>query len=105
MYLSDLIAFLEARDPSIVVPVGFHHPHSYRGRYDCLAFEPAENVTVGTMLACAKEALGQTYEGYKGGEYTMVEYTDVYLSEYGTTGEKIGPVLLGYMVGEIRATS
>lgn len=105
MYLSGLIAFLEARDPSIVVPVGFHHPHSYRGDYFCLAFEPVESVTVGSMLACAKSALGQTYEGYKGGEYTMREYTDVYLSEYGTTGEEIGPILLRYMVGEIRAAS
>jgi hypothetical protein len=40
MYLTNLIAFLEKYDPAQVVPVGFHRPHSYRGYYDQLAFEP-----------------------------------------------------------------
>jgi hypothetical protein len=101
VYLGELIAFLEARDPAIVVPMGFHEPHSYRGDYFCLAFEPLPNTTVGAMLACAREALGKTYQGYKGGDYVMKEYTNVYLSEYGTTGEEIGPILLQYMVGEL----
>ena len=101
MYLEELIAFLEACDPAIVVPLGFHEPHSYRGDYSCLAFEPKENTTVGAMLACARDALGKTYEGYKGGSFTMEGHADVYLSEYGTTGEEIGPVLLRYMVGEL----
>lgn len=101
MVLEDLIAFLAARDPAIVVPLGFHEPHSYRGYYEQLAFEPLENTTVGAMLACARSAFGQTFEGYKGGSYTMGKYTTVNLSEYGTTGEEIGPVLLRYMVGEL----
>jgi hypothetical protein len=101
MRLGELIEFLEARDPATVVPIGFRHPHSYRGYYECLAFEPAENVTVGSMLECAKGALGETFEGYKGGDYTMKEYTNIYLAEYGKTGEEIGPVLLKYMVGEV----
>ena len=101
MYLKELIEFLAARDPAIIVPLGFHKPHSYRGRYDELAFEPLENTTVGAMLECARSAIGQTYEGYKGGDYKMGEYTDVNLSEYGTTGEEIGPILLRYMIGEL----
>lgn len=101
MILKDLITFLEKRDPDLIVPIGFAKPHSYRGYYDDLAFEPAERVTVASMLACAKEAVGRTYIGYKGGEFRMSEYTEVWLAEYGDTGEGIGPVLLGYMVGEI----
>ncbi len=100
MTLGELIEFLAARDPAIVVPVGFNRPHSYRGFYEQLAFEPARNVTAGSMLACAREALGRTYIGYKGGEFKMEEYTDVNLAEYGCTGEEIGPILLSYMVGE-----
>lgn len=101
MILQELIDFLSAYDPAIVAPVGFHSPHSYRGYYQELAFEPLENATVKEMLACAKSALGTTYEGYKGGDYTMGPYTTVYLSEYGTTGEEIGPILLKYMVGDL----
>jgi len=101
MYLKDLIAFLEKRDAAIVVPVGFTHPHSYRGFYQDLAFEPAVNVTVGEMLRDAKAALGQPYTAYNGGEYTMGGYTDVWLAKWGHAGEGIGPVLLGYMLGEI----
>lgn len=47
MYLEKLIAFLETRDPTIVVLLGFHAPHSYRGFYEQLAFEPLENTTIG----------------------------------------------------------
>lgn len=50
MYLGDLIDRLKAEDPNKGVPLGFKNPHSYRGYYDCLAFEPAENVTVASML-------------------------------------------------------
>ena len=98
MILKELIDFLESKDPTIILPLGFNNPDSYRGYYEELAFEPAENISIGEMLKCAIEALGSTYTGYKGGEYTMGEYTDVYLANWGETGESIGPVLLNLMV-------
>lgn len=98
MTLKDLIKFLEQQDPSLIVPVGFTHPHSYRGYYYDLAFEPEENVTVGQMLGAAKGAMGKTFTGYKGGEFTMGDYTDCWLATYGDCGEGIGPVLLKYMM-------
>lgn len=101
MVLQELIAFLEARDPSITAPMGFGRPHSYRGFYEQLAFEPTPNVTVGQMLTAARLALGMTFTGYKGGEYEMGEYTTVNLANYGETGEEIGSILLRYMVGEL----
>lgn len=100
MNLGELIAALESADPEHVVAVGFANPHSYRGWYDELAFEPAENVTVASMLACAREALGAVYTGYKGGDFRMGEYTTVHLARYGQTGEEIGPVLVSYMLGK-----
>lgn len=100
MYLSELISKLEEHPPSQVVTHGFSEPHSYRGYYDRLAFEPTDNTTVGEMLACCKEALGNTYTGYKGGEYLMDGDTECYIAYYGGTGEKIGPTLLKYMLGE-----
>lgn len=100
MMLEDLIKALEAENPAKVLPDGFTNPHSWRGDYMQLAFEPAKNVTVGQMLADAKGALGKTFTGYKGGAYTMDEYTDVWLCEYGTSAdaETIGRRLLGYML-------
>ena len=102
MTLDQLIAALEAAPLYLRVPLGFSSPHSYRGYYTDLAFEPQEDTTVGQMLVCAKSALGQTYHGWKGGEYTMEEHTDVWLAEYGCSGETIGPVLLGYMLGRYK---
>lgn len=101
MTLGELIKTLEKANPDKVVPIGFKHPHCYRGYYEQLAFEPARNVTVGSMLECAKSAVGQTFEGYKGGDYTMDNYTRVWLAEYGDTGESIGPTLMRYMLGDV----
>lgn len=73
MTLGRLIERLEAAaliDPNKAC-VGFANPHSYRGYYERVAFEPTGNTTVGNMLAAAKSALGATYTGYKGGEFTM----------------------------------
>ena len=101
MTLGELIVELEHHDPGKVVPLGFDHPHSYRGFYNELAFEPKWNTTVGQMLQAAKSALGATFTGWKGGEYTMEEYTDCHISVEGSTGDEIGHILLKYMLGEI----
>ena len=102
MTLGDLINTLKKADPSQVVPLGFNAPHSYRGYYEDVAFFPAYNVTIRTMLDSAYGALNKTFAGYKGGEFTMHEYTTVWLAEYGHEGEGIGPILLRYMLGEFR---
>ena len=47
--LGELIAALEravVEFPEAVLRYGFGHPHSYRGYYMDLAFEPVENVAV-----------------------------------------------------------
>lgn len=100
MSLGELIAALEAADPRLILPDGFHNPHSYRGYYEQLAFEPAQNVTVGAMLADARSALGAVYEGYKGGSYRMVDYTDCWIAEYGSTGDgdMLSPMLVRLML-------
>lgn len=87
--LGDLIRYLESLPPDQPVEHGFSHPHSYRGYYEDLAFSPVEQTTVGAMLQAAKSALGRTFHGYKGGEYTMGEHTDCWLSEHGSTGVPI----------------
>lgn len=102
MTLGELIEALEAADPNHVAPLGFGVPFSWRGNYADIAFEPQSNVTVGSMLEHARSALGKTFRGYKGGEFTMHEYTDCYIDRYGESGgDKIGPLLVAYMTGAV----
>lgn len=98
MTLGELIAMLETEPHAKRVRLGFTYPHPYRGYYQDLAFVPKENITVSEMLGAARSALGSTYEGWKGGEYTMSEHTDVWLAEVGCCGETIGPRLMALML-------
>lgn len=70
-----------------VVGQGFADPDSYRGFYEQLAFAPARNVTVSSMLEHARRADGATFHGWKGGEYTMYGSTTVHLAHRGECGE------------------
>lgn len=99
MTLGELIEALEAEPKDKLVFHGFNNPHSYRGYYNDLAFEPAQDITVGEMLEAARSAVGKTFTGYKGGDFKMDTYTDVWLSEDGyASGETIGPTLLKFML-------
>lgn len=106
MTLGELIAALEAADPTLVVERGFNNPHSYRGYYEDLAFEPASNITVGEMLDAARSADGATYTGWKGGEFTMGSDTDVWLSLEGdASGDNIGAQMVELMLATARQTA
>ncbi len=99
MNLGDLITRLEAADPDQTARHGFTHPHSYRGDYMDLAFEPAIDVTVADMLAAARSAIGATFQGWKGGDFTMTEHTWCWLSQEGdASGETISALLLELML-------
>lgn len=99
MNLGDIITTLEAANPDQVVHHGFHNPHSYRGDYYDLAFEPTHNITVAEMLEAARSAVGATYQGYKGGDFKMTASDWCWLSEEGSaSGETISPLLLEFML-------
>jgi len=85
--LGALIETLESLPQDAVIPDGFARPHSYRGVYEELAFEPQANTVVRDMLAEARGALGQVFDGWKGGEYKMYEWTPVHLANRGDTSE------------------
>lgn len=104
--LAGLIAALENEDPDRVLPLGFHEPHSYRGYYEQLAFEPARDIRIGDMLAAARSALGATYQGYKGGDFTMGPRTECWIADYGTDSDnRIGPLLLHLLLAQRRDAS
>lgn len=64
---------------------------SYRGYYSelCVAPSVGRKMTACEFYNVLANQIGQTYEGYKGGEYEMAEDTELYLATYGRTGERI----------------
>ena len=93
--LLDIIDWLKKQDQNKSLPYGFGEPMSYRGDYYDLAFEPVENAKISDMLKNAESALGNTYFGYKGGEFKMDEYSKCWIAEYGISGgQLIGWTLL-----------
>lgn len=84
-----------------ILPIGLHKPHSFRGDYADLAFEPAYDVSAGDVLDTLQSCIGQAFEGYKGGHYTMDENSWCFISEYGTSaGDRIGPILLHFLTSQ-----
>lgn len=96
MRLGELISWLEVQDPKALVRDGFDSPHSDRGYYENLGFDPIKETTFGEMLQWAKSADGKTFIGWKGGEYRMDEHTECFIGEYGECGEEITSMHLKY---------
>jgi len=65
-----------------LVPTSFN---SYRGYYDHLAlgFELEGIVMADELAERAKQAIGKTFGGWKGGEYTMSRHTPLWASNTG----------------------
>lgn len=104
--LGEIVARLKTEDPDRVLPVGFAKPHSYRGDYYEVAFEIRRNITVGAMLAAAESAIDATFQGWKGGDYKMSDYSCAWLvAEEGDCGETIGAVSLELMLDAARAAA
>jgi len=61
---------------------GISEPFSWRGRYDEVAFQILEQpMTREEILANIQKAYTCTFYGYKGGEYTYQDYTEVHFEE------------------------
>jgi hypothetical protein len=94
MKLGELIRFLGLFESDRQCTHGFCNPHSYRGFYNKLAFEPCDSMAVKSLREMAESAVESTYSGYKGGEYTMTLNTSVYLADYGSCGDEISVGML-----------
>jgi hypothetical protein len=89
MTLGKLIDRLSQLDPAMGID-GLCEPHSYRGYYSDLAFERCNDKrTVADVLAMAKDCMGETFQGYKGGNFDMTMSTPVWVADYGSCGMKI----------------
>ncbi len=89
MTLGKLIEALESLDPSRLIQ-GIWEPHSYRGYYSDLAFEPVSDThTVENALRIAKECMGEVFTGYKGGDFQMGRNTPLFIACYGDCGDRL----------------
>lgn len=97
--LGDLVQALEAAEADAIVRYDFGNaypsaPESYRGYYSDLSFPPSDSpITVSALLHEAKDAIGSTFEGYKGGDFTMHEDTPLWASPYGSSN---GRAIMGF---------
>lgn len=80
MKLGKMYSFLLQQPQNRTCSYGFTNPHSYRGCYDELAFEPTNNVTIEHMVSCCKRAVSETFFGWKGGEFTYTEDTPIHIA-------------------------
>jgi hypothetical protein len=91
--LGAAIKTLEQAPPDAVVEFsGGASPgeaHSYRGYYSDLSFGGGDKITAAQFLEVCRSALGATFEGYKGGDFTMGEKTPLWCAPYGMCGPAI----------------
>ena len=101
MNLGQYISLLEKYDPNKKIKKGLGNPHSWRGSYYELAFEPVEDTTIGNMLDDAKSAVGKYMTGYKGGSFFMTEDTPINIDFYGnwSDGSQALNMLFELMLG------
>lgn len=91
LLLGEFILLLETapKDAAVIFDTG-EFPgrlRSWRGRYAelALSFDGDGTATVGDLLAEAVAAIGETFQGYKGGDYVMGRGTPLWLANYGDT--------------------
>lgn len=87
--LIDAFKDCDAREVRIAAPMKLvpQHPHSYRGYYEDLAIDyaTAGEMSVEAFRAMLNDANGNTYCGWKGGEFGMHRDTTVWVSEEGNS--------------------
>lgn len=111
MNLGQIIDLLRAmpQDDSVFFDFGDMEPttlDSYRGYYDHLAIGFEENchlshpAKVSGLLAGCEAAVGQTYQGWKGGDYCMDRATPVWVANRGKSSSTaiVGIREVGYGV-------
>jgi hypothetical protein len=86
--LGELLATLRAMPLEKEIPI-FYSAHSYRGYYCDLAFGKQRQGTVKEALEYYSTIIGETFQGYKGGDFTMGKSTPLWLAKWGYCGERI----------------
>ena len=82
MELKEFKQQIEQAEAGKTFDYGISEPFSWRGIYNEVAFEILEQpMTRDEILANIEKAYTGTFYGYKGGEYTYEDYTEVHFEE------------------------
>lgn len=87
VYIRDINTLLSLCNPETKIAFCFQEPHSWRGIYAEAAVEPAANRTVAELLTDISRLLSETFEAWKGGDYTYSGYSELHLSYEGQSTE------------------
>lgn len=95
--LIDRLGAIDDQSLEVRFDFGYNRPvcfESWRGLYAELALTYSEeygtqHVTVSGLLAMAKEADGEVFEGYKGGDFQMGRETPLWVANYGNANNTI----------------
>lgn len=90
MTLGGIIKVLEALPKDMLIR-GLGGLDSYRGYYSDLAFEPEPAVerAASEVLQVCRDAMGQVFTGYKGGDFVMGALTPLWVAHYGSCGRRV----------------
>jgi hypothetical protein len=107
MNISEIITELSRFDGSTSVTMKYNHVEgnwgdlaSYRGYYSEMSVDSGDGVAdVSYVIKALSEAIGGTFNGYKGGNYKMLGSTKLYWAEYGCLGPVASKVYKSY--GEV----
>ena len=69
--------------------IALSDPHSYRGYYSDLSFEPFDSQPASDLLVDCIGAMGAIFTGYKGGEFPMHSGVPVWVANRGSCGKKL----------------
>ena len=82
MELKEFKQHIEQVETGKTFDYGISEPFSWRGSYNEVAFEILEQtMTRDEILANINKAYEGSFYGYKGGEYTYKDYTEVHFEE------------------------
>lgn len=92
--LGQILKELKSHEPGAEVYFDFEHARpvnidSYRGYYEdlSLGFDfSSQPMKCEELVKLLRGCIGRSFEGYKGGEYTMDEETTVWVANHGNTG-------------------
>lgn len=95
----------DGSEPDVTFDFEYMRPSeidSWRGIYAelALSFEYKGSKSLSEFIVMLKEAVGKTYTGYKGGDFTMSRHTPVWVANYGNSGNTavVDIVDAGYQV-------
>jgi hypothetical protein len=80
---------IEKKDGNKIFSAGLGNPHSWRGKYEELAFEVVKDISIKDMLEQAISCVDRKFCGYKGGVFKMDLDTKIHVASLGVNEDNL----------------